>query len=88
MERYTTQQVNEQKQRFENLLSSCNLVKAGKKIVNISIYGEWYEVHNFVSRYLALHNISHCMYYSIDPNVFYSDAFKNKAIDAYLKSLK
>lgn len=88
MERFTTEQVQDQKQRFESLVLSCNMAKAGKKIVKIMLNGEWYEVHNFINRYLELNNICPCMYYSVEPNVFYSDRFKYLALMAHIETIK
>lgn len=90
MATYSPSQVLEQRKRFEQLIKSCNLAKAGKIIVRLIIAegnNRWFD-YRFIQRYLELNKICPCMYYKIDPNLFYHDAFKQEALRAYFNSIK
>ena len=89
MKRYTSEQVQTQRERFENLVKACNLVKAGSIIIRMMLHEKnVYSDSMFVGKYLAMNNICGCMYYKIDPNVFHSDEFRRLAIVAYINSNK
>ncbi|MEO7047755.1 MAG: hypothetical protein ABI091_20825 [Ferruginibacter sp.] len=88
MTRYTDQQVKEQAQRFENFVSSTNLVKIGKAVLNTILNDEgFFNTHNYVARVLNLANVNHAMY---EPTtmMFYGSILKTKALTAYLDNIK
>ncbi len=84
MERLTNQEVIEQKERFDLLMSKVDLIKAGKKIINLIQQDK--SDFNFITRYLKICGVHASMYYPETKNHFYREIFERQAIIAYCES--
>lgn len=89
MNRYTDQQVKEQKERFDAFMNSANLVKIGKTWINI-LHNEfgYYNTYNYIQKVLKLANVSHCMYDPTDLQRSYGEILTMKALNHFLDSQK
>jgi len=83
MERLTNQEVIEQKERFDLLMTKVDLIKAGKKIINLIQQDN--NDFNFIHRYLKICGVHGSMYYPSSMNNFYSEIFRREAIMATIK---
>jgi hypothetical protein len=90
MNRFTTQQVNEQKQRFENFLKTVNLVRIGQKFVTLALInatGIHYPEFTYLRRVLNTAKVNSEMIYPDNVNTnTYRDILHERAIKAYFQS--
>ncbi len=88
--RYSNEEVNAQKERFDNLLKKANLVKAGEKISYFMRNESGsYNYHNFVRKFLSINKIQSSMYYpshKFGRDTFYGDLFRYEALNALIDS--
>lgn len=91
MERFTTNQVNDQQQRFDSFVASANLAKIGKGWLNYLIndnHDGRYNNYNYIHRVLRLKaNVKGAMYHP-ETMTFYSEILTRAALNAYIATLK
>ena len=87
-ERLTQIEIVEQAKRFESLLKTCNLEKAGQIYLKHSLKDDGlYNEHNFVHKYLKRNGIHPACYYP-KTMTFYGDIFKRTIINAFINNQK
>jgi hypothetical protein len=85
MKRLTIQQVNEQKQNFENFLKTANLARIGQKFVTLALINATstnYPEFTLLRRVLKLANVNADMLHP-DTKTIYRDILHDNAIKAY-----
>jgi hypothetical protein len=85
---FTPQQVTEQKQRFENLLKTINLVRIGQHFVTLALIhakGVTYPEFTYLRRILKTANVNASMLHP-ETKVIYRDILHDMAIKAYFQS--
>jgi hypothetical protein len=88
MQRLTTTQATEQKQRFENFLKSANLVRIGEKFVTLALINATttnYPEFTLLRRILRKADINSNMLHP-ELNANYRDILHQYAINAYFKT--